>query len=301
MASPHVAGAIAVIYGLKPDWTPIQMEAFINSGYLTDDIGAEGKDDEYGLGMLNLSKAFTALIDGGLDFTYATITPGSLNFGYTDTERTITVNKIGDGDLSVTQIVPDNSSLANVSAVDVDASGFGTYRVTLTRGDVPDGSYQSSITATISDETTTNITFTYAIGEERQRPDIGFTYLLLINDDGESVGGWYIDLRPEGVSFEVNDIGIDSYYWLFSTEIDDDNYVGSYGEMVETYPELSSSAQYFDLIDEDINNSAVYLAVRKSSGGLSSSSKLNDKKKIKINLDNFNQPKFRIIKEEKNN
>ena len=296
MASPHVAGAIAVLYGLKPDWTTVQMDAFINGGYLTDDIGPEGRDDEYGLGMLNLSKAFTALIDGGLDFTYATITPGSLNFGYTDTERTITVNKIGDGDLSVTQIVPDNSSLASVSAVDVDASGFGTYRVTLTRGDVPDGSYQSSITATISDETTTNITFTYAIGEERQRPDIGFTYLLLINDDGESVGGWYIDLRPEGVSFEVNDIGIDSYYWLFSTEIDGDGYVGGYGEIMETYPEISSNADYFELVDTDINNSAVTIITRKSSGGLSASSLDLKNKKIKIEIDKPNQPTLKIIK-----
>ena len=301
MASPHVAGAIAVIYGLKPDWTPIQMEAFINSGYLTDDIGTEGKDDEYGMGMLNLSKGFTALIDGGLDFTYATITPGSFNFGYTDTEKTISINKIGTGDLSVTGLSALNSSLVDITAVEIDSSGFGTYKVTLTRGDVPDGSYQSSISASISDDTSVNVTFIYSVGEERQRPYIGYTYLLLINDNGEAEGGWYVDLGPEGVSFQVEDIPNGSYYWLFSTEIDDDNYVGSYGEMVETYPELSSSAQYFDLIDEDINNSAVYLAVRKSSGGLSSSSKLNDKKKIKINLDNFNQPKFRIIKEEKNN
>ena len=301
MASPHVAGAIAVLYGLKPEWTPIQMEAFINSGYLTDDIGVEGKDDEYGIGMLNLSKGFTALIDGGLDFTYATITPGSFNFGYTDTEKVITVNKIGTGDITVTGLTASNSSLIDIAAVEVDSSGFGTYKVTLTRGDVPDGSYQSSLSASISDDTSVNVTFIYSVGEERQRPYIGYTYLLLINDDGEAEGGWYVDLGPEGVSFQVEDIPNGSYYWLFSTEIDDDNYVGSYGEMVETYPELSSSAQYFDLVDEDINNSAVYLAVRKSSGGLSSSSKLNDKKKIKINLDSLNQPRLRIIKNEKNN
>ena len=301
MSSPHVAGALAVLYGLKPEWTPIQMEAFINSGYLTDDIGIEGRDDEYGIGMLNLSKGFTALIDGGLDFTYATITPGSFNFGYTDTEKTISLNKIGTGDLSVNGLAASDSSLVDITPVEVDSSGFGTYKVTLVRGDVPDGSYQSSISASISDDTTVNVTFIYSIGEERQRPDIGYTYLLLINDDGEAEGGWYVQLGPEGVSFEVDNIPNGSYYWLFSTEIDDDNYVGSYGEMVETYPELSSSAQYFDLVDEDINNSAVFLAVRKSSGGLSSSTKLNDKKKIKINRDRVNQPTLRIIKKEENN
>ena len=301
MASPHVAGAIAVLYGLKPDWTPIQMEAFINSGYLTDDIGVEGKDDEYGIGMLNLSKGFTALIDGGLDFTYATITPGSFNFGYTETEKVITVNKVGTGDLSVTGLTASNTSLVDITALEIDSSGFGTYKITLTRSDEPDGSYQSSISASISDDTTVNVTFLYSVGEERQRPYIGYTYLLLIDDEGEAEGGWYVDLGPEGISFQVEDIPNGSYYWLFSTELDDNNYVGEYGEMIETYPELSSSAQYFDLVDEDINNSAVYLAVRKSSGSLSSSSGLNDKKKIKINLDNLNQPKLRIIKKDQNN
>jgi hypothetical protein len=301
MASPHVAGAIAVLYGLKPDWTPIQMEAFINSGYLTDDIGVEGKDDEYGIGMLNLSKGFTALIDGGLDFTYATITPGSFNFGYTDTEKVITVNKVGTGDLSVTGLTASNTSLVDITALEIDSSGFGTYKLTLTRSDEPDGSYQSSISASISDDTTVNVTFLYSVGEQRQRPYIGYTYLLLIDDEGEAEGGWYVDLGPEGISFQVEDIPNGSYYWLFSTELDDNNYVGEYGEMIETYPELSSSAQYFDLVDEDINNSAVYLAVRKSSGSLSSSSGINDKKKIKINLDNLNQPKLRIIKKDQNN
>ncbi|MDB4059576.1 S8 family serine peptidase [Gammaproteobacteria bacterium] len=301
MASPHVAGALAVIYGLKPEWTPIQMEAFINGGYLTDDVGLEGKDDEYGLGVLNLSKGFTALIDGGLDFTYATITPGSFNFGYTDTEKTISVNKIGSGDISVTQLTASNSSLVDITAIEVDSSGFGTYKVTLTRGNVPDGSYQSSISADISDETRVNLTFTYSIGAERVRPYIGYTYLLLIDDEGEAEGGWYVDLGSEGISFEVDNIPSGNYYWLFSTELDDNNYVGEYGEMVETYPELSSSANYFELTDQDINNSAVILKTRRSSGNLSSSLKLNDKKKIKINLDTLNQPTLRIIKKEKNN
>ena len=301
MASPHVAGAIAVIYGLKPEWTTVQMEAFITQGYLTDDLGAEGRDDEYGIGMLNLSKGFTALIDGGLDFTYATITPGSFNFGYSDTERTITLTKIGDGDISVSQIAASNSSLVNIVADNVDSSGFGTYKVTLIRGSVPDGTYSSSITADISDGTQTNVTFTYSIGAERQRPDIGFTYLLLIDDEGESAGGWYVDLRPEGVSFEVNDIGIGTYYWLFSTEIDGDGYIGGYGEIIETYPEISSSSQYFELIDKDINNSAVTIATRKSSGGLSSSATSLIDQKIKIDLNRPNQPTLRIIKKEKNN
>ena len=76
MASPHVAGAIGVLYGLAPNLTPVQIDGFISNGYLTNDAGDPGKDNYYGYGTLDLAKAVTAHIsDEGLDFTYATIGP----------------------------------------------------------------------------------------------------------------------------------------------------------------------------------------------------------------------------------
>ena len=172
MASPHAAGAIALIYALKPEWDAVQMEAFIKSGFFTDDIGAEGKDDEFGYGLVNLDKAFTNLIDGGLDFTYATITPGSFNFGYTDTEKIVTVEKVGSGDLSVTELTSPNADLVAITAVDVDSSGFGTYKISLTRADYPDGTYNGSVVATFSDDSKSNVNFTYSIA-------VSYTHLTL--------------------------------------------------------------------------------------------------------------------------
>ena len=57
MASPHVAGAIAVLYALVPTLQPFQVEGLLVDGHLTDDIGDEGKDDNFGYGALNLQKA----------------------------------------------------------------------------------------------------------------------------------------------------------------------------------------------------------------------------------------------------
>ena len=59
MASPHVAASLAVLYAIAPDLTASQMDGFITSGYLTDDVGLAGKDDEYGYGALNLIKGFS--------------------------------------------------------------------------------------------------------------------------------------------------------------------------------------------------------------------------------------------------
>ena len=281
MASPHAAGAIALIYALKPEWDPVQMDAFIKSGYFTDDIGVEGKDDDFGYGLINLDKAFTNLIDGGLDFTYATINPGSFNFGYTDTEKTITISKVGTGELSVAQVTSGNSSVTTVAALDIDSNGFGTYKVTLTRGEVPDGTYTGSIVAELSDETQTNVTFTYSSGSERTSSEIGYVLAYLYDDNDEYYRGWRIDMPEGGIRFSVSDIDIGTYYWFFSTEIDDDNFIGGYGEIWETYPELSSQDAYFTLVDQDVEGNSVYLRTRSSYGGLSASSTPFDLKEVK--------------------
>jgi serine protease len=273
MASPHAAGAIALIYSLKPEWTPVQMEAFIASGYLTDDVGPEGKDDDYGYGALNLSKGFTALIDGGLDFTYATITPGSFGFGYTDTEKTITVSKVGSGELSITSIEALDSTLTSVTASEIDSNGFGTYKVSINRANRPDGSYQSSVKAITNDDNQINVNFSYSVGAERTRPAIGYTLMYLVKESGDVEAAYRTQLPEGGVNFYVEDIPSGVYYWLFSTSIDDDGYIGGYGEIWEYYPERASQYQYFELTDSDVQNSAVNMQTRKSSGGLSASSK----------------------------
>ena len=279
MAAPHASAAIALIYALKPEWDAIQMEAFIKSGFFTDDIGTEGKDDEFGYGLINLDKAFTNLIDGGLDFTYATITPGSFVFGYTDTEKTITVSKVGTGDLTVTQLVSSNSSLTSISTIDVDSDGYGTYKVTLTRGEVPDGTYTGSIIAELSDGTKSNVTFTYSSGAERTSPEIGYVLAYLYDEDGEYYKGWRVQLGAGGLTFNVSDIDIGSYYWLFSTNIDSDGYIRGTGEIWEQYPEVTSQYEFFTLVDRDVEATSVYLKTRSSGGGLSASSMIS---KLKV-------------------
>ncbi|CAN5719001.1 S8 family serine peptidase [soil metagenome] len=55
MASPHVAGVAALIVGKHPDYSPSQVEAILRSS--ADDLGKPGRDDYFGLGRVNASKA----------------------------------------------------------------------------------------------------------------------------------------------------------------------------------------------------------------------------------------------------
>jgi subtilisin family serine protease len=55
MASPHVAGVAALIVGKHPDYTTAQVEAALKAS--VDDLGKPGRDEYFGWGRVNASKA----------------------------------------------------------------------------------------------------------------------------------------------------------------------------------------------------------------------------------------------------
>mgnify|MGYP003314926616 CR=1 FL=1 len=153
MASPNAAGAIAILYSLVPNLTSFQVDGLLVDGHLTDDIGPAGRDDDYGWGALNIQKAVTRIIsEEGLDFTYGTISPGIYNLGVEFNEFDLEVSKVGEGELLVNELSADIPSAVQITPINVDSEGFGTYRVTIDRASLPDGLYQSKITVPFSNE-----------------------------------------------------------------------------------------------------------------------------------------------------
>ena len=81
MATPHVAGVIALMKAVAPSLTPQAITNLLASGALTDDLGAPGKDDQFGYGLINASKAVAAAGGGAGSGSYQTIDPSLQNFG----------------------------------------------------------------------------------------------------------------------------------------------------------------------------------------------------------------------------
>lgn len=268
MASPHAAGAIAVLYSLVPTLQPFQIDGLLADGYLTDDVGDEGKDNEFGYGALNLQKAVNRIIsDEGLDFTYATIDTASFNMGVEVNNFDFNITKIGDGELSVVSIESDISSAFNITSSSTDAEGFGSYTVSLDRTEIPDGLYQSSITVTFSNENSVVITISFQVGADRERISIPTVYLQLMNDLDERIVGGTLPMDDGGVGFYIDGIAPGNYYWEFSTVID--SFILDPAEFFNYYPDISNSNEYFVLGENDIENTSVTLRVNKTTGGLS--------------------------------
>lgn len=55
MATPHLTGAIALIYQSRPDLSIDQMMKLLSE--TSEDLGAKGKDNEYGSGRLDVFRA----------------------------------------------------------------------------------------------------------------------------------------------------------------------------------------------------------------------------------------------------
>jgi thermitase len=55
MATPHVAGLAALLFGQNPTWTNVQVRNRMNA--CSDDLGAAGRDTSFGFGRINLGRA----------------------------------------------------------------------------------------------------------------------------------------------------------------------------------------------------------------------------------------------------
>lgn len=81
MATPHVAGVMALIKAVAPSLTPQAITSLLVSGALTDDLGAAGRDDQFGYGLINASKAVAAAGGGSGLSLFQVIDSSLLNFG----------------------------------------------------------------------------------------------------------------------------------------------------------------------------------------------------------------------------
>lgn len=60
MATPHVAGALALILSYKPTLTNIEAREILRN--TTEDLGDPGRDDEFGFGLINVSRAINDIV-----------------------------------------------------------------------------------------------------------------------------------------------------------------------------------------------------------------------------------------------
>ena len=270
MAAPHVSGVVALMKAVKPTLTPVDLDAYLIDGDLTDDIGASGWDEDYGYGLIDAYKAVQAA-QGGTVPTVLKISPASLNFGQSSETLTLTASKIGSDTLSVTKVSDDADWLTITPSSDVDEDGLGSYTVKVDRSSFfSSGNYSATITFTTFNSKTVVVPVLMRVNTSGITPDAGVQYVLLINSYTQDTEAQDIVEAGKGIyTYSFSNVPQDTYEIYAGSDRDNDGYIGDAGEAYGAYKSVD---QPTDIIaDSDISGldfSTDYLVTLSSAAGV---------------------------------
>ena len=265
MAAPHVAGVAALMKAVHPAMTASDFVSSLQSGFLTDDIGPSGRDNDFGYGLINALKAVTraeALANGsssGSVFASAT----NLEFGTSLASRTVTLRQLGSTPPKVITVEEDipwlelNSSGAN-------SDGIGDYVLTINRDGLSDAIYRGTVTFTLDNgpqivvSVSMQVQSTVAAGA-----DTGFLFILLLDaDTREFVAQDDIDLLGDVYLYRFEGVPPGDYVIVGGSDVDNDTFVCGTGESCGSYPtndqlqriEVTGSQTQLDFVSSIVTN-----------------------------------------------
>jgi subtilisin family serine protease len=147
MATPHVTGVAALVLAAKSTLTPSQVRSILTSS--ATDLGAAGRDTQYGFGLVNATAA-VALATGSGGQTGGTLsTPGPIAYALSANRRnvTITLSVVSGGSpfagaAVAVQVTRNGASFASGSAT-TGTTGQVTFQIV----NAPTGSYKTTVTS----------------------------------------------------------------------------------------------------------------------------------------------------------
>lgn len=233
MAAPHVAGVIALMLSVNPALTPADIDAMLLTGDLADDIGAPGRDDLYGHGLVNAQRAVIAALEAtGIspaDNPRLVASAASLNFSTNIDTLALTLSNGGKGSLSLEGLSSSEPWL-QISPVAVDAAGLGDYAISVDRSGLPAGVYAARITAQ-SSVNNLSVSALMSVGGAGSAADVGLIYILLYDT---ALDEPVLQLVTEGNNgrypFSFTGVTTGNYQLIAGTDSDNDLLICDGGE-----------------------------------------------------------------------
>jgi serine protease len=263
MAAPHVSGAIALMKVVNPSLTPTDIDNMIIEGKMTNDIDAVGKDIYTGYGLLDVVKSVdeASKFEAGSQVKDSVnISPTQLKYAFTIKDLNITITKVGSGNLSITGVYADLPDGIKYVAPGAELP-FGTYQFSIDRSFYAEGSYQNTFYFGLSDGTYPRVTATFAVGDERQAPDLGTTYALLIdNETGDVVQEMMLDISSGSAAYEFTNIDSSKKYRInIGSDIDSDNFICQWGEFCDSMPGSNDPESNYFTLDQNLTDVDFFL------------------------------------------
>ncbi len=242
MATPHVAGVAALMKAVNPALTPAQFDGFLSSGQLTQDLGAPGRDDQYGYGLVDAYAAVLAAQTTPTPVPAKLVaTPNGLNYQTQGTNATLSLVNGGSGSLTL-KSVSDDASWLTVGAASDPVSGLGMRTVTVNRTGLAVGTYTASITL-VSTANTVTIPVIMQVSDGIVTANVGVLYVLLLDPvTGNTLYGAQLNASNGVYQFSIRDVVAGSYQVFAGSDYNNDLFICDSGEACGAYPNADSSS-----------------------------------------------------------
>lgn len=259
MASPHVAGVMALMRYVNPALTPGQIDTLFGSGALTDVVGSPVQDSRTGWGLINARKAVDAALaaagssaplpDGAI-----IATPSSLDFGsaFSTSTATLDLSDTGNSGERVISVTSSSPAITVSEPVPASASGLGRYTLTLNRNLLAIGTHYPTVTFQLQPSRTlvVQLSVTRTATGAAAKGNFGPIYVIVMDPDSS-------DSQTVLASYAA---AAGRYQWQLSgwsharavvlsgADLDNDDFICQRGEPCGVYP-ISSAGGEAGVID----------------------------------------------------
>ncbi len=281
MAAPHVAGVAALMKSAKASLTHVEFLTLLNAGSLTHDLGAQGRDDIFGHGLIDAHKALLQVqqnsepqILSSNNNLLFNVSQSNLRFilsaGGVDSEEEL-------GDIIVQVVGADKDNGDSWLTLD-KTSGLGTFTASTSRVGLTEGRYNAAIVVSSSRQEVEDlsISVTLQIGNAELSANAGVQYVLLVDENAEvnqagalvTAGGSSGTIAQQGeYHYQVYNLKKGRYTVSTGSDLDLDNIICDAGESCGQYPILGEPK--IITISEDqphveVNMSVNYMSIGRS-------------------------------------
>jgi serine protease len=242
MAAPHVAGIIALMKSVYPELTPDILDTMIQAtgaSAIVQDLGAAGKDVDFGYGLLNANLAVVAALEKGTapapETPVLQVSTNTLDFGATETQLEVEIRNVGRGTLTLGTV----TATAGFT-VTPGAGAVGTNTVTLNRASLPDGIHTGTLTiASNGGNATVNLRANIGAAAVKGG-DVGPLYVLLVDPATSQGLAQAYTTAADGYAFTVTEVPSGRYILVAGTDIDENTIINDEGEAFGGFPTTSS-------------------------------------------------------------
>lgn len=234
MSAAQMSGVVALMEAVDPDGdlTPVELDQLLQSGELTQDLGAPGRDDYYGYGLIDAYKAVLAAAGGVVAAPpVLDVAPRGLHLGMQLHSAEFTLFNAGGGELQVTEII----SSVDWLNLQTPATDLGTYTVTVDREQLDPGDHVARLEINSSaGPLTLAIAISQPSAEQLAGRDAGTLHIYLYDvSAGTEVLRREVTRSARDGSYSFNFSGVEqgrSYRIRASTDHDNDGDICDEGE-----------------------------------------------------------------------